>query len=210
MCNNWIICGVPNRKPINIPPPQKHYKIVFIKAPTPPAPTAPVIPVFPQNEEKTLVYVLVKKPEEQPDIVIPTPAPTQPSKPEVYFIRYKTQVGGIVCGDSQRSLKRSGIMKLIVKLCVIYRNRKVIQKALPLHQAATTEHQDQALFRPAASTACPTKAEIISHHLFLLHHQCCCKYSCCKFCILNKSYTISQRKNDRQRVSEFLRPSAHN
>ncbi|KAG6457417.1 hypothetical protein O3G_MSEX010294 [Manduca sexta] len=79
------------RKPIYVPPPQKHYKIVFIKAPTPPTPTAPIIPVQPQNEEKTLVYVLVKKPEEQPEIVIPTPAPTQPSKPEVYFIRYKTQ-----------------------------------------------------------------------------------------------------------------------
>ena len=75
-----------------MPPPQKHYKIVFIKAPTPPAPTAPVIPVIPQNEEKTLVYVLVKKPEEQPEIVIPTQPPTQPSKPEVYFIKYKTQV----------------------------------------------------------------------------------------------------------------------
>lgn len=80
------------RKPIWVPPPQKHYKIVFIKAPTPPTPTAPIIPVQPQNEEKTLVYVLVKKPEDQPDVVIPTPAPTQPSKPEVYFIRYKTQV----------------------------------------------------------------------------------------------------------------------
>lgn len=80
------------RKQIYVPPPQKHYKIVFIKAPTPPTPTAPIIPLQPQNEEKTLVYVLVKKPEEQPDIVIPTPAPTQPAKPEVYFIRYKTQV----------------------------------------------------------------------------------------------------------------------
>ncbi|KAI4454923.1 hypothetical protein MML48_9g00016511 [Holotrichia oblita] len=61
------------------------------KAPTPPTPTAPIIPVQPQNEEKTLVYVLVKKPEDAPEIHIPTPAPTQPSKPEVYFIRYKTQ-----------------------------------------------------------------------------------------------------------------------
>lgn len=65
--------------------------LFFLQAPTPPTPTAPVIPVQPQNEEKTLVYVLVKKPEEAPEIVIPTPAPTQPSKPEVYFIRYKTQ-----------------------------------------------------------------------------------------------------------------------
>ncbi|XP_076253872.1 tweedleE [Rhynchophorus ferrugineus] len=79
------------RKPIEVAPAQKHYKIIFIKAPTPPTPTAPVIPVQPQNEEKTLVYVLVKKPEEAPEITIPTPAPTQPSKPEVYFIRYKTK-----------------------------------------------------------------------------------------------------------------------
>ncbi|KAG5885674.1 hypothetical protein JTB14_001956 [Gonioctena quinquepunctata] len=79
------------RKPITVAPPQKHYKIIFIKAPTPPTPTAPIIPAQPQNEEKTLVYVLVKKPEPEPEITIPTPAPTQPSKPEVYFIRYKTQ-----------------------------------------------------------------------------------------------------------------------
>lgn len=80
------------RRPVAPPPPQKHYKIVFIKAPTPPPPTVPDIPIIPQNEQKTLIYVLVKKPDEQPEITIPTPAPTQPSKPEVYFIRYKTQV----------------------------------------------------------------------------------------------------------------------
>lgn len=45
----------------------------------------------------------MKKPDEQPDIVIPTPAPTQPSKPEVYFIKYKTQKesgGGGYAGGS--------------------------------------------------------------------------------------------------------------
>lgn len=76
---------------IEIPVPKKHYKIVFIKAPTPPTPTAPVIPEQPQDEHKTLVYVLVKKPEPQPEIEIPTPATTEPSKPEVYFIKYKEQ-----------------------------------------------------------------------------------------------------------------------
>ncbi|XP_018369484.1 PREDICTED: pupal cuticle protein 20-like isoform X2 [Trachymyrmex cornetzi] len=70
---------------------QKHYKIIFIKAPTPPTPTAPVIPVQQQDEQKTLIYVLVKKPEEAPEINLPTITPTQPSKPEVYFIKYKTQ-----------------------------------------------------------------------------------------------------------------------
>ncbi|XP_071439691.1 WAS/WASL-interacting protein family member 3 [Hetaerina americana] len=79
------------KKPIHVPPPQKHYKIVFIKAPTPPTPTVPEIALPAPDEQKTLIYVLVKKPEEQPEINIPTPAPTKPSKPEVYFIRYKTQ-----------------------------------------------------------------------------------------------------------------------
>lgn len=74
-----------------IAPPQKHYKIIFIKAPTPPTPTAPIIPQIQQDSEKTLIYVLVKRPEDQPQISIPTPAPTTPSKPEVYFIKYKTQ-----------------------------------------------------------------------------------------------------------------------
>lgn len=76
---------------IRVPPPQKNYKIIFIKAPAPAANPAPQIPPIPQNEEKTLVYVLVKKPEEQGDIQISTPAPTEPSRPEVYFIKYKTQ-----------------------------------------------------------------------------------------------------------------------
>lgn len=69
--------------------PVKHYKIVFIKAPTPAPPVN--IPAPPQVEEKTLVYVLVKKPEDAKDITIPPPEPTEPSKPEVYFIRYKSK-----------------------------------------------------------------------------------------------------------------------
>lgn len=76
-------------KQIEIPTPKKHYKIIFIKAPAPPAPTVPVIPERIEDEHKTLVYVLVKKPEEQPDIEIPEPTATEPSKPEVYFIKYK-------------------------------------------------------------------------------------------------------------------------
>ncbi|XP_021933157.1 probable H/ACA ribonucleoprotein complex subunit 1 [Zootermopsis nevadensis] len=72
-------------------PAQKHYKIVFIKAPTPPTPTAANIQLPGQDEQKTLIYVLVKKPDEAEELNIQQPAPTQPSKPEVYFIKYKTQ-----------------------------------------------------------------------------------------------------------------------
>ncbi|XP_044253704.1 uncharacterized protein LOC123004465 [Tribolium madens] len=79
-------------KPRIIVPPapaKKNVKVLFIKAPT--FRTSPVeIPVLPQNEDKTLVYVLVKKPEEG-TIILPTQPPTKPTKPEVYFIKYKTQ-----------------------------------------------------------------------------------------------------------------------
>lgn len=79
------------QRPIQVQPAQKHYRIIFIKAPTQSIPTLPPLPAAPENEEKTIVYVLVRKPDDTPEIVIPTPASTVPSKPEVYFIRYKTE-----------------------------------------------------------------------------------------------------------------------
>lgn len=69
--------------------PRKNYQIVFIKAPTPPPPVAPVIPQFPPQSDKTLIYVLHPKPEEAPPIHIPAPPQNNPTKPEVYFIRYE-------------------------------------------------------------------------------------------------------------------------
>lgn len=75
-----------------VQPVQKHYRIIFIKAPTQAVPTIPSLPpIQPSSEEKTIVYVLVKKPDDLPEIIMPTPSSTQPSKPEVYFIRYKTE-----------------------------------------------------------------------------------------------------------------------
>lgn len=70
---------------------QKHYKIIFIKTPAPASYNSPSIQALAQNQEKTLIYVLSKRPEDIGDISVPTATPTQPSKPEVYFIRYKTQ-----------------------------------------------------------------------------------------------------------------------
>ena len=74
---------------LSVQPPKKHYKIIFIKAPEHPKATTPIIPPQPQDEHKTLVYVLVKQPEQQPQIELPIPETTQPTKPEVYFIKYK-------------------------------------------------------------------------------------------------------------------------
>lgn len=87
--------------------PRKHYKIIFIKAPSAPSITQQAIAAQAQSQEKTLIYVLVKKPEE---ISFDAPAAQPalaPTKPEVYFIKYKTQkeagaplFGGAASGGS--------------------------------------------------------------------------------------------------------------
>lgn len=71
--------------------PQKNYKIIFIKTPSVDLKQSVNIPALPQNEEKTIVYVLVKKPEALETINVQAPLPTVPSKPEVYFIKYRTE-----------------------------------------------------------------------------------------------------------------------
>ncbi|EAT33941.1 AAEL013792-PA, partial [Aedes aegypti] len=70
---------------------QKHYKIIFIKAPSPPAPKSVVVPPQPSSEEKTIVYVLHQKPEHQQEVIVQKPEPAKQNKPEVYFIKYKNR-----------------------------------------------------------------------------------------------------------------------
>ncbi|KAJ2954307.1 hypothetical protein O0L34_g2559 [Tuta absoluta] len=76
---------------VNLPPPQKHYKIIFIKAPTQTVYQPQYIPVPQPNEEKTIVYVLVKKPEEQQQVIVPKVEQKAPTKPEVFFIKYNNK-----------------------------------------------------------------------------------------------------------------------
>lgn len=132
----------PSRPQLSAPAPQKHYKIIFIKAPTPPTPTAPVIPQFAQDEQKTLIYVLVKRPEEAPEINIPTPAPTQPSKPEVYFIRYKTQKesGGYAGGKKKKKIffQHSQLLAIILNLNFFFKVHQVDIPVVEVH------HSDRA------------------------------------------------------------------
>lgn len=73
---------------VPLPPRQKHYKIIFIKAPSAaPSYNTQMLQQLaaPQVEEKTLVYVLSKKPEEIPTEVLAARQvqASQPSKPEV-------------------------------------------------------------------------------------------------------------------------------
>jgi hypothetical protein len=91
--------------------PQKHYKIIFIKAPSGGSSVAGgSAAIFPQSEEKTIVYVLSRKPEgitEDGDIPSP-PAPVT-TKPEVFFVKYKTQqeADGAI-SNIQESFKEGG------------------------------------------------------------------------------------------------------
>ncbi|XP_017038199.1 uncharacterized protein TwdlY [Drosophila kikkawai] len=70
--------------------PQKNYRVVFIKAPAGDNANVKYSAEFAPQEEKTVIYVLSKKDNDLDASDVATPAPTQPSKPEVFFIKYKT------------------------------------------------------------------------------------------------------------------------
>lgn len=70
--------------------PQKNYRVVFIKAPNSDNSNLKLSAEFAPQEEKTVIYVLTKKDNELTANDFATPAPTVPSKPEVFFIKYKT------------------------------------------------------------------------------------------------------------------------
>ncbi|XP_045483609.1 uncharacterized protein LOC123688905 [Harmonia axyridis] len=79
------------RKIIQLPPQKTNYKLLFIKAPSAPEPQPIEIPTQVLNQEKTRVYVLVKKPETEQQVRIVAGPTPKPEKPEVFYIKYKTR-----------------------------------------------------------------------------------------------------------------------
>ncbi|XP_017149251.1 keratin, type I cytoskeletal 10 [Drosophila miranda] len=71
--------------------PQKNYRVLFIKAPSSSNANVKLSAEYAPKEEKTVIYVLSKKDNQLEVNDIATPAPTVPSKPEVFFIKYKTE-----------------------------------------------------------------------------------------------------------------------
>ncbi|XP_061398478.1 keratin, type II cytoskeletal 2 epidermal-like [Musca vetustissima] len=71
--------------------PQKNYRVVFIKAPSSNNANVKLSAEYAPQEEKTVIYVLSKKDSALEVNDIATPAPTVPSKPEIFFIKYKTE-----------------------------------------------------------------------------------------------------------------------
>ncbi|ODN01130.1 hypothetical protein Ocin01_05561 [Orchesella cincta] len=75
----------------------KHVNIIFVKTPSNSASQQTEVILPEQDEQKNIVYVLVRKFDPTTDLKIRAPRPTSPSKPQVYFIRYKNneqQQGG--------------------------------------------------------------------------------------------------------------------
>ncbi|XP_017849979.1 keratin, type I cytoskeletal 9 [Drosophila busckii] len=70
--------------------PQRNYRVVFIKAPSSSSANVKLSAEYAPKEEKTVIYVLSKKDSTLEVNDIATPAPTLPSKPEIFFIKYKT------------------------------------------------------------------------------------------------------------------------
>lgn len=91
---------------------QTTYKIIFIKAPEFGSKSR-IIPILPQNEEKTIVYVLSKKPQFSENIELPEFKPKEPIKPEVFFIKYKTQKEA---EQAQQSIQGNSIKSYMAKL----------------------------------------------------------------------------------------------
>ena len=69
---------------------QKNYRVVFIRAPASSIRNTQLSAEYAPQEEKTHIYVLSQKEQEINVNDIVTPSPTQPSKPEVFFIKYQT------------------------------------------------------------------------------------------------------------------------
>jgi len=69
----------------------KHVNIIFVKTPSQSSSQQTEVILPEQDQHKNLVYVLLKKGESNSNIKVSRPPAARPSKPEVYFIRYKGQ-----------------------------------------------------------------------------------------------------------------------
>ena len=70
--------------PPYLPDPKVHYNFVFVRTPDPSLGPKPII--APPPQQKTLVYLLSKRPDAQSQQVIEVPA--NPTQPEVFFVNY--------------------------------------------------------------------------------------------------------------------------
>jgi len=87
----------------------KHVNIIFVKTPSQSANQQTEVILPDRDEQKTVVYVLHRKFDPTTDLKIRAPRPQPPTKPDVYFIRYKENNGaaGYSNGGSSSSSSSS-------------------------------------------------------------------------------------------------------
>ncbi|KAF5273854.1 hypothetical protein FQA39_LY00969 [Lamprigera yunnana] len=85
---------------------QRNTKLVFIKAPGYGGVIPEVISPPSLSEDKTLIYVLVKKPQQDESVTVPAGVGVKQYKPEVFFIKYnnkheaQSQISGSLQGEN--------------------------------------------------------------------------------------------------------------
>lgn len=82
----------PRSKHLVIGQPRRNYRVIFIRAPAASGERVKYTAELAPQEERTVIYVLTKKqPElEATDIVAPPEKPQAEQKPDIFFIKYKT------------------------------------------------------------------------------------------------------------------------
>ena len=91
--------------PPYLPDPKVHYNFVFVRTPDPSLGPRPI--VAPPPQQKTLVYLLSKRPDAQSQQVIEVPS--TPTQPEVFFVNYNDGENAQLPGgiDLQTALSQS-------------------------------------------------------------------------------------------------------
>ncbi|XP_020804995.1 uncharacterized protein LOC110181553 [Drosophila serrata] len=82
----------PRNKHLVIGQPRRNYRVIFIRAPTANSERLRYTAELAPQEERTVIYVLTKKQHEleATDIVTPREKPQAEQKPDIFFIKYKT------------------------------------------------------------------------------------------------------------------------
>jgi len=82
----------PKTKHLVIGQPRRNYRVIFIRAPAGNSDQVKYTAELAPQEERTVIYVLTRKQQEleATDIAEPQPKPQAEQKPDVFFIKYKT------------------------------------------------------------------------------------------------------------------------
>jgi len=86
----------------------KHVNIIFLKTPSQSSAQQTEVVLPEQPQQRTIVYVLLKKGDNSANVMIRKPPTPTPSKPQVFFIRYKNPSSSSSNGNGGGSVSSLG------------------------------------------------------------------------------------------------------